>query len=83
MKEHHYQTKVEWTGNKGSGTDHYKNYERSHNIIVEQKAVIQASSDPAFLGDQPNIILKIYWYHLFLHAICFGTCTSALQIILS
>ncbi|HFK5504192.1 TPA: OsmC family protein [Elizabethkingia anophelis] len=51
MKEHHYQTKVEWTGNKGSGTDHYKNYERSHNIIVEQKAVIQASSDPAFLGD--------------------------------
>lgn len=37
MKEHHYQTKVEWTGNKGSGTDHYKNYERSHNIIVEQK----------------------------------------------
>ncbi len=24
MKEHHYQTKVEWTGNKGSGTDHYK-----------------------------------------------------------
>lgn len=51
MKEYYYKSKIEWTGNKGSGTDHYKNYERSHNIIVENKALIEASSDPSFRGD--------------------------------
>lgn len=51
MKEHHYHTKIEWTGNKGSGTDNYKNYERSHRIIIRHKAVIEGSSDPAFRGE--------------------------------
>ncbi|OPC00113.1 peroxiredoxin [Elizabethkingia meningoseptica] len=51
MKEHYYTSKIKWTGNKGSGTDHYKNYERSHNIIVENKALIEGSSDPSFRGD--------------------------------
>lgn len=52
MKEHYYQSKVEWTGNKGSGTDHYKNYERSHHIHIENKPLIEGSSDPAFRGDK-------------------------------
>ena len=51
MKEHHYRATITWTGNKGTGTDHYKNYERSHNIIIENKAIIEGSSDPAFRGD--------------------------------
>lgn len=51
MKEHTYQSKIEWTGNTGSGTDHYKNYERSHTIAVENKPLILGSSDPAFRGD--------------------------------
>lgn len=51
MKNHHYQSKIVWTGNKGTGTDHYKNYERSHEIIIENKATILSSSDPAFRGD--------------------------------
>lgn len=52
MKEHHYRATITWTGNKGTGTDHYQNYERSHNIIIENKAIIEGSSDPAFRGDK-------------------------------
>ncbi len=52
MKEHKYQSKIEWTGNNGFGTDNYKNYERSHNIIIENKPIIKGSSDPAFRGEK-------------------------------
>lgn len=51
-KEHYYAATIKWTGNKGTGTDHYRNYERSHTISIEGKAVIEASSDPAFRGDK-------------------------------
>ncbi|WP_292008429.1 OsmC family protein [Chryseobacterium sp.] len=51
-KEHHYQATVEWTGNKGTGTSSYRNYERSHTITVTDKAIIEGSSDPAFRGDK-------------------------------
>ncbi|MGL4585111.1 MAG: OsmC family protein [Flavobacterium sp.] len=52
MKEHHYQATIEWTGNKGTGTDNYKNYERDHNISIALKPTILGSSDPAFRGDK-------------------------------
>ncbi|TDQ78261.1 OsmC family protein [Sphingobacterium yanglingense] len=52
MKVHRYQSKIEWTGNNGSGTDHYKNYERDHDIIITGKPIISGSSDPAFRGDK-------------------------------
>ncbi|MPS65048.1 MAG: peroxiredoxin [Chryseobacterium sp.] len=52
MKHHHYKTSIEWTGNKGSGTSNYRDYERSHTISVENKPVIEGSSDPAFRGDK-------------------------------
>lgn len=51
MKQHNYTATIAWTGNRGSGTDHYKNYERSHRIRIDGKAEIEGSSDPAFLGD--------------------------------
>jgi len=51
MKQHHYKATIEWTGNTGTGTDHYKNYKRSHRIVIDGKADIEGSSDPAFLGD--------------------------------
>jgi Predicted redox protein, regulator of disulfide bond formation len=51
MKQHNYTATVAWTGNRGTGTDHYKNYERSHRIVIDGKADIEGSSDPAFLGD--------------------------------
>jgi organic hydroperoxide reductase OsmC/OhrA len=52
MKHHHYKTTIEWTGNKGTGTSNYRDYERSHTISVENKPVIEGSSDPAFRGDK-------------------------------
>jgi organic hydroperoxide reductase OsmC/OhrA len=52
MKHHHYKTSIEWTGNKGSGTSNYRDYERSHTISVENKPTIEGSSDPAFRGDK-------------------------------
>lgn len=50
-KQHHYKSTIKWTGNKGTGTDNYKNYERSHIISIENKSDILGSSDPAFSGD--------------------------------
>ncbi|SEW47985.1 Organic hydroperoxide reductase OsmC/OhrA [Chryseobacterium wanjuense] len=52
MKNHHYKTTIQWTGNRGSGTSSYRDYERSHTISAENKPVIEASSDPAFRGDK-------------------------------
>jgi organic hydroperoxide reductase OsmC/OhrA len=48
---HHYRVEVEWTGNRGSGTDGYRNYGREHVIRVEGKPEIAGSSDPTFRGD--------------------------------
>ncbi len=51
MKNHTYKLTVQWTGNIGTGTSTYKNFERSHNILIDGKPNIEASSDPSFLGD--------------------------------
>ncbi|MDR6405941.1 MULTISPECIES: OsmC family protein [Chryseobacterium] len=51
-KHHHYKTTIQWTGNKGTGTSGYRDYERSHTISVENKPIIEGSSDPAFRGDK-------------------------------
>lgn len=53
-REHHYRVVVRWTGNTGSGTEHYRSYSRSHEIAcpaAPDKPVIPGSSDPAFRGD--------------------------------
>lgn len=50
-KKHQYQALIEWTGNSGTGTSSYTGYQRSHNIIIENKVAIEASSDKAFRGD--------------------------------
>lgn len=50
--QHHYKAAVQWTGNKGKGTDNYRNYESSHQIIIENKSDISGSSAPAFSGDK-------------------------------
>ncbi|WHZ18242.1 MAG: OsmC/Ohr family protein [Rhodanobacteraceae bacterium] len=48
---HHYRVDVEWTGNRGGGTDGYRNYGREHVIRIAGKPEIAGSSDPAFRGD--------------------------------
>ena len=50
-KLHQYTLTVKWTGNRGKGTSSYRDYDRSHDIMMAGKPVIQGSSDPAFRGD--------------------------------
>ncbi len=50
-KQHTYSVTVKWTGNTGTGTSSYRDYERAHEISAAGKANIEASSDTAFRGD--------------------------------
>ena len=50
-RQHHYKLTTKWQGNKGTGTSHYTAYDRSHTVLVENKAEIHCSADPAFRGD--------------------------------
>jgi organic hydroperoxide reductase OsmC/OhrA len=51
-KKHTYSVNVKWTGNTGTGTSGYRNYERRHEITAgTEKPPISGSSDPAFRGD--------------------------------
>src|SRR5208337_3980000 len=50
-REHHYSTKIVWTGNTGKGTADYRAYARDHEIRAPGKPIIPGSSDPAFRGD--------------------------------
>lgn len=49
--KHEYTIELEWTGNTGHGTNSYTGYQRSHQVIIKNKPVIECSSDPAFRGD--------------------------------
>lgn len=48
---HHYDIRVRWTGNHGSGTASYRAYGRDHVIQAEGKPTVAGSADPAFRGD--------------------------------
>jgi organic hydroperoxide reductase OsmC/OhrA len=50
--QHNYKLTVRWTGNTGTGTSNYKEFERSHSILVDNKVEILGSADPAFRGDK-------------------------------
>ena len=51
-KTHRYAVAVEWTGNTGTGTSGYRNYDRRYEISAgTEKPPIPGSSDPAFRGD--------------------------------
>jgi len=52
MSSHQYALSVEWTGNHGTGTDHYRNYGRNHTIRIEGKPDLEGSADPTFRGDK-------------------------------
>lgn len=51
-KLHRYTASISWTGNQGKGTFDYKGYARDHDISIEGKPTIGASSDPGFRGDK-------------------------------
>lgn len=48
---HPFTIKTEWTGNIGTGTSGYTDYNRNHIVSVEHKVDIQCSTDPLFKGD--------------------------------
>ncbi|MFN9777758.1 MAG: OsmC family protein [Candidatus Kapaibacterium sp.] len=48
---HTYVVDIEWTGNKGTGTSHYAEYDRSHVVRVANKEDMHCSSDTIFRGD--------------------------------
>ena len=48
---HTYVVDVEWTGNKGTGTSRYAEYDRSHVVRVANKEDMHCSSDTIFRGD--------------------------------
>ena len=52
MKQHTYQTTVEWVGNLGAGTSSYIAYERDFIASALNKPNILGSADPAFRGDK-------------------------------
>lgn len=51
-RQHKYNLRIKWTGNKGQGTKDYLSYDRSHAVSVDGKQDVLCSSDPAFRGDK-------------------------------
>ena len=56
MTEHLYESRIEWTGDRGDGTRSYRGYDRSWEINTQGKPVIACSNDPLLGGDptRPN-----------------------------
>lgn len=51
-KQHHYQVKIRWTGNRGNGTSSYTAYDRDSELTAPGKDPVALSADPAFRGDR-------------------------------
>ncbi|RKT33731.1 organic hydroperoxide reductase OsmC/OhrA [Microbacterium sp. AG1240] len=49
--EHTYRLRARWTGDRGTGTSGYREYDRSVTIDVEGKPSLLASADVPFRGD--------------------------------
>lgn len=51
LGEHRYRLTAEWTGNRGTGTSGYRDYDRSVTISTDGKPDLLASADKPFRGD--------------------------------
>jgi organic hydroperoxide reductase OsmC/OhrA len=49
--EHEFHARVEWTGDRGSGTSSYRGYDRTWDIATPGKPVTHCSNDPRLGGD--------------------------------
>lgn len=49
--EHRYALQSQWTGNRGTGTSGYRDYDRSVTLSIDGKSAIAGSSDRPFRGD--------------------------------
>lgn len=52
---HNYASAIRWTGNTGQGTATFKGYERTWDIVVPGKPVVQCSNDPLLGGDPSKL----------------------------
>ena len=50
-KIHEFPSKIVWTGNKGTGTSGYRDYNRTWNLAVDGRQVVECSNDPMLGGD--------------------------------
>jgi len=50
-REHSYEVRVDWCGDRGPGTSAYRAYSRDHRIAVGTRVPIPGSSDAVFRGD--------------------------------
>lgn len=50
-QQHDYTARIEWTGNRGTGTSAYRAYDRSWTIATPGKPPIHCSNDPLLGGD--------------------------------
>jgi len=51
-KSHQYEITTKWTGNNGTGTSGYRQYDRDHVVSSTDKVPVACSSDPKFRGDK-------------------------------
>ncbi len=49
--EHRYSVRTTWTGDRGTGTSGYRDYDRAVTIEIDGKPDLLASSDKPFRGD--------------------------------
>ena len=84
--EHHYRVSAEWTGNTGTGTSGYRDYQRSVTMRIDGKPELLASSDKPFRGDpgrwnpEDMLLAALSECHLlaYLHA-CVGVGVRVLE----
>lgn len=50
MVNHAYEAIVTWTGNRGTGTSGYRDYDRTNEVTADGPPPLPGSSDPAFRG---------------------------------
>lgn len=51
-KQIEYASRLIWTGNRGTGTTGYKEYDRTWDLKAEGKPVVHCSNDPLLGGDE-------------------------------
>jgi len=51
MKAERYAARVEWTGNRGTGTDAYASYGRNYRVTIAGKPQLDGSAAAMFRGD--------------------------------
>lgn len=48
---HSYRLGLQWTGNTGTGTSHYRDYRRTYDLTAPGKPALAGSADRTFRGD--------------------------------